>query len=202
MTVGLRVSAYLKSHEKPEIEVQRKFGVDPSRLPSLPQPWALVQGYLSDGESIRVIPARKIAFLRRKDPAFQALSREKLSVPLPYLSGVALLMDAPTVAFKERYLVRDKGGRAWLIDHFPDDGTWICESEFPSEKQANAAAPPSWSTGEMTDKPEGFTVMHAKKRSDAAIQRLLKQAQRDGTSAPYAPSESEGPFNWTGKRRG
>ena len=182
-----------------ENECERKWGVDPSKLPSLPVPWCLLQAYWApkDGmvRSLRVISARGLAFMREKS-AIYGTSRMKLSKPVDYKTALNLLHEAPRIALKKRYLVRDNDGRAWLIDYMPQFGHWQCESEIPNPDYP--LKKPSWATDELTDSKYGFTVTYAKPFNSADIDRLIQEAADCGSSAPYLPSEDSS-WEWEEK---
>jgi len=180
-----------------EHEKERKFKVDMEAFMEAvecPKPWMLVQGYFDaahpdDEVSIRVIPARGIAFLRRKSKTFDG-NRAKISVKVDYNQAVELLLSTPRQAFKHRHLVRDPEQRAWLVDYFPEQDAAYAETEFGSAKEMKALdAVPEWLDDEVTGVEEGYTRSRAIPHTESELRAELESAEKDGSTAPYEPSE-------------
>lgn len=177
-----------------EVETERKFAVNPSLI-QLPQPWVLVQGYRAPGESLRLIPARGTAFARLKHPGTLSVSREKTSREQPYEDAVQFMLEhVPKVAVKERHLVRDQSGRAWLIDHVLNgDGMWWAETELQNAPPLSYMPP--WIMADVSDNPKGYTYSHATAMTTHDKRRAIEYARARGSTADYLPSEDPA-FQW------
>lgn len=186
-----------------EHELERTFRVNVMDLPELPQPWCIVQGYFDcahpeDEVSIRLIPSRKLAFVRRKSTTPNIL-RAKISMQISYAEGLKLLEQAPRVAIKERHLIRDEWGRAWLVDFFPRLKQFYVETEFDTEdiskKMDKDEEIPEWCGKDVTNDPEGYTRTRARPMTAGARQAEIDYAEENGSVAAYSPSE-DGKFKW------
>ncbi len=202
-----RHSIYGKSTEEiateDERECERKFTVDIDCLEDcveMPRPWRLLQGYLEpdnpeDEISIRVVPARNSAYLRRKSMTFDGC-RSKISSKVDYKQGVDLLLRSPKQVFKYRYLVRDPKQRAWLVDYFPELEETYTETEFPSQQEMKALDEvPEWIEDEVTDIEQGYTRSRARSHTEEELRNELADALEEGSTAPYEPSEDSA-FQW------
>jgi CYTH domain-containing protein len=114
-------------------EIERKFLVHADRLPALPPPDELVQGYLSVEPAVRVrlvAPAagEPRAFLTIKGEGL--LTRAEFEYPIPPADARALLRLCGRSLQKKRYRI----GR-WEIDHFTDRGLWLAEIELAREDE-------------------------------------------------------------------
>lgn len=174
-------------------ECERKFRVDPARLPSLPRPWLLAQGYFDDmrdqelEHNIRVIASRGRAYRRIKSLDFGC--RMKISDKIDLNDGIRSLYHADRVAFKERRLVRDETGRAWLIDHFLDEDWWQAETELAALDEPIST--PDWCVQELTNDSSGYSRSHAFPRTASELAEFLSYAHAEGSRAPYDPAEME-----------
>jgi hypothetical protein len=181
-------------------EAEMKVKVDKTCLLQLPQPWILVQGYwmLDDHEiTIRLIPARKMAFFRLKSLTYG--ERDKMSFRIPYEMGRHLAFYAQGVAFKYRFIKRDDTKRAWLVDYFPEIDWWQAETEFPYHKMHKIPRWPVWATEDITEQPIGYTRERARSRSFKEHQIIMEQAEEFGSREEYEPGGDD--FNWLGDTR-
>lgn len=180
-----------------ELECEQKNAVDPDRLPALPAPWVLIQGYFDvDSDlsvSLRIIPARRLAYVRQKERSLSGCRRKRREM-VDYEEALVRVLDAPRVLLKERYLLRDDAGRAWYVDHFRRDNVWIAETEFGPDPLA-AAIPPEWTTGDLTHDERGYSAAHAQPVDPATVRNWIAYAMRHGNRDPY-PSVEDGTFVW------
>ena len=176
-----------------EVEYERKFSIDPTKLPPLRLPWIIVQAYPKSPagmeESLRYIPARNRAYQRVKSISYDGI-RQKASREVSTDQAQAALSTAP-VALKERYLHSDETGRQWLIDHFPEEDRWQAETEYADEEDFNAGPwlDPEWVTGDITAQQAAYTRNHAKARTPQEVEQMVYEAGQ-GSAAPYTPSET------------
>ena len=179
-------------------EIERTFAIDPDLLPraQMQGPWPIVQGYLSREHSIRLFPATQTAYERHKS-AGMMMARHKEVHQIPYDRGVAEVMKAPTVAVKDRYLIRDQqSGRAWALDHQLNNGQWVAETEFKSEAEANALQGlPSWASSDLTHDPHGYTVNVARPMAPQRVQAEIQSAAQRGLKTP-CPLSQDPNFEW------
>jgi len=137
-------------------EIERKFLVDTRRLPPLPAPLELRQGYLSSNPSVRVRrtvdpastpPGERSLRLTIKGPGL--LSRTELEYPIPLEDEAALFALCKSTLSKLRYRI----GR-WEIDRFldlPRGEFWMAEIELSSEDEPFER--PDWLGEEVTHDP-------------------------------------------------
>jgi hypothetical protein len=184
-------------------ECEMKVQVDHTKILLLPQPWIIVQGYwvLDDHElSIRLIPARELAYFRMKSLDFGC--RQKMSYRIPYQIGRHLVYYAQGVAYKYRFIKRDDTTRAWLIDYFPETDWWQAESEFhnPGDKGEPCLKPvdrlPVWSVEDITQQTRGYTRERARSRSFKEHEKFMAEAIEYGSREEYEPGDDD--FNWVG----
>lgn len=134
------------------VEIERKFLVDTARLPALPEPTRLRQGYLS------LTPAVRVRLLTQPDGAQSArltikgpglLSRTELEYPIPVADAPALFSLCGHALTKLRYRL----GR-WELDHFldlPRGELWLAEIELAAEDEPFER--PAWLGQEVTQDP-------------------------------------------------
>lgn len=140
------------------VEIERKFLVLQDKLPELPAPDALVQGYLSDDPAVRVrltvAPSgAESAFLTIKGRGLA--TRSEFEYPIPADDARALLGLCRTGLAKHRHRL----GR-WELDYFPDTGLWLAELELASEDEPFER--PGWLGVEVTGDPSYTNVRLAR----------------------------------------
>ncbi len=187
-------------------ECEMKVSLDPRKLLILPQPWIILQGYwpLDDHDfSLRIIPARQLAFIRLK--TLMHGCRDKLSYRVPWEIGRHLIMYAPGIAYKFRFVKRDDTKRAWLIDYMPEHNHWQAETEFPDHTDHTAACDlsdlvgrvPEWAIDNETNTEAYYTRSYATPRSFAEYRRLMAEAEEYGSQEEYEPGNDD--FQWVAK---
>jgi len=134
------------------IEIERKFLIEPSRLPALPHPLRFQQGYLSVDPAVRVRlitspEGNESARLTIKGPGL--ISRTELEYPIPVADARALFPLCKRQLNKLRYRLA-----RWEVDHFldlPRGELWLAEIELSSE--AEPFERPDWLREEVTQDP-------------------------------------------------
>lgn len=189
-----------QQHTERECEI--KVGVDQTRFASqdLPPAWCIVQGYQPTQTadlSLRIIPALEQADFRHETFPEHGCRLSQFQ-RVDYAEALHELVTMPTVALKQRYLVRDPAtGRAWLVDHFLTDDSWIAESAvLPDQPDPEL---PAWATQVLTDQPTAYTKQHAIAATLQQRKNWLAFAARHGSDASYTPAEQaeDGqPFAW------
>jgi adenylate cyclase len=133
-------------------EIERKFLVDTARLPALPEPLRLRQGYLCTEPTVRVRLSRapsgeERARLTIKGPGL--FKRTELEYEVPPADAPALLALCTHTLSKLRYRL----GR-WEVDHFldlPRGDFWLAELELEAEHEPFEKPP--WALAEVTHDP-------------------------------------------------
>ena len=143
------------------LEIERKFLVRADRLPKLPAPDELVQGYLSVTPTVRVrvrtAPSgERSAQLTIKGKGLR--SRAEFEYAIPPADADALLALCERSLTKRRYLL----GR-WEIDELTDRELWLAEIELESETEAFER--PGWLGEEVSDDPAYSNARLARPRS-------------------------------------
>lgn len=132
-------------------EIERKFLVDPSKLPDLSQETTdhLEQFYLARDPWVRVrILNRAGGRLTIKGPG--TLSRAEFEYPIPVEDAVAMRPMGKGALTKTRYNVPAGNGLMWEIDRFHEPfQLWLAEIELDSPDQAFER--PAWITKEVTE---------------------------------------------------
>jgi len=133
------------------VEIERKFLVDASRLPTLPDPIVMKQGYIpSSGVTVRVRLAGNHAFLTLKGRT-RGVTRSEFEYAVPPEDADAMLEELcmhPLIE-KKRYLI-DYEGHRWELDIFEGEnaGLMVAEIELGSEEETFAK--PEWVTEDVS----------------------------------------------------
>lgn len=186
-----------------ERECERKFGIDPRLLPPSTlstTPWVFCQAYWPATyhlqPSLRLVPAttppnQPTALFRLKDDA-PSECRQKYATYVTYASAVPAYLDAPTAAYKERWLYRDSQNNSavWRIDWFPVTNVWKGELELPA---GSRITPPDFTTDELTTVADSYTGAFATPSTAAERQRLLILAAQRGNPQKYDPESFQNP---------
>ena len=131
------------------VEIERKFLVHPERLPELPAPDELHQGYLSVEPVVRVRLIAKASGESQGKLTIKGsglLSRAEYEYEIPPGDARQLLALCSRGLRKKRYRL----GR-WELDHFEGRGLWLAEIELASE--AEPFDKPDWLAAEVTHDP-------------------------------------------------
>lgn len=136
------------------LEIERKFLVHADKLPPLPAPAELHQGYLVADPAVRVRlsvapDGARSAFLTLKFRG--GVSRPEFEYAIPPGDAEDLLARCGRALRKRRHRL----GR-WELDFFPDRGLWLAEIELASEGEPFER--PAWLGAEVTHDPAYLNV--------------------------------------------
>jgi adenylate cyclase len=134
------------------IEIERKFLVDVSKLPELPKPYFLKQGYLASKPTVRIRTVlapdgSQQCILTIKGPGL--IARTELEYPIPLEDAPVLFGLCKRSLEKRRYKI----GR-WELDHFTGlkrGELWMAEIELSSIEESFER--PAWIGEEVTGDP-------------------------------------------------
>jgi len=132
-------------------EIERKFLVDKEKLPSLPNPYEIIQGYIpSTHATVRVRISNDKAFLTLKGKT-KGISRSEFEYQIPLEDAKAILDELCIKPYihKKRYLI-DVGQHTWELDIFEGkhQGLIVAEIELSSEDEAFEK--PLWITKDVS----------------------------------------------------
>ncbi len=132
-------------------EIERKFLVNPERLPPLPEGTPIRQGYLpAICGTVRVRIAGPEAFLTIKGPT-EGLSRLEFEYPIPAEEARRMLDDLcdPAQIDKTRHRI-EFAGHLWELDvfHGANEGLLLAEVELKREDE-HVDLPP-WAADEVS----------------------------------------------------
>ncbi len=132
-------------------EIERKFLFDPQKLPPLPDPLVIKQGYIpAENATVRIRTMNDNAFLTLKGKA-TGITRSEFEYPVPYEDALKMLDElcAKPLIEKRRYRVEYRG-HMWDVDIFEgeNEGLFLAEVELQSEDEAVELPP--WVTKEVT----------------------------------------------------
>jgi len=134
------------------VEIERKFLVDPDRLPPLPAPIVIKQGYIpADNATVRVRLQNDEAFLTLKGKA-SGLVRSEFEYAVPAADALAMLTElcAPPLIEKKRYeLLHD--GHLWELDIFEGENAGLLLAEIELESETESFSLPPWADREVTE---------------------------------------------------
>ena len=153
------------------VEIERKFRVNADKLPALPSPQQISQGYLGFSPEVRVRlmhPSNR-AFITVKYGT--GIRRDEFEYEIPF-DDARVILSIPGMAtiLKQRYTVMESG-RTWTIDEYLQNlqGLWIGEIELEDEHERFRL--PSWISREVTG---------AMKYSNQALAKTEKLAELEG----------------------
>ena len=137
------------------LEIERRFLVDPNRLPKLRKGKLQIQGYLNrnvekDTAQIRIRIEERVASLTIKYLE-NSLTRQEFEYQIPISDALKLLKLTDKKVSKVRHTLTIDG-KVWVIDFFQGKNfpLIIAEIELKSEKEEFAL--PLWVTKEITSK--------------------------------------------------
>lgn len=134
------------------LEIERKFLVNPGKLPSGFTGTEIIQGYipLKSDDVIRIRIAGSSAFITLKGKDDQGIRPEfEYEIPESDAHEIISIMCMKPYIRKIRTVIWFQGQK-WEIDRFLDEneGLWIAEAELQSA--GDVVAIPPWVTGEVT----------------------------------------------------
>ncbi len=139
-----------------KLEIERRFLVDPQRLPTLPKGTLLTQGYLSKETNssspiVRVRLAGKKATLTIK--AYQSeMAKREYEWPIPFKEAEKLLSECSASVQKIRHHL-NVAGKLWSIDFYEGDNFPLIVAEIELKKESEKIEKPLWVTKEVTADP-------------------------------------------------
>ncbi len=135
-------------------EIERKFLVDKTKLPPLPKPQRLVQGYIpSTHATIRIRIADDKAFLTLKGKT-SGLTRSEFEYAIPLDEAEAMLEEfcLDTVIEKKRYILKYEGKR-WEVDLFEGENEGLVLAEVEMQSEEEEILLPDWVGEEVSHDP-------------------------------------------------
>lgn len=133
-------------------EIERRFLVDPDRLPKLPKGKTQIQGYLNDQKDtteIRVRIEEISAFLTIKS-FLSFRSRQEFEYKIPLKDAKKLLELTERRVEKVRFnLLVD--GKNWIIDFFENANFPLVIAEIELKSENEKFVKPLWLTKEVTN---------------------------------------------------
>lgn len=134
------------------IEIERKFLVDTSKLPSLTDGIKIRQGYLlAHSPSIRIRVTTNKAYLTIKGKPQNHISRSEFEYKIPLNDGIELLKECKELIIsKTRYEIMHEN-HLWELDVFEDENEGLIVAEIELESEDESFALPSWITSEVSN---------------------------------------------------
>jgi len=132
-------------------EIERKFLVDTSKLPTLPKGHIMRQGYVpTQGITVRARISNDQAFLTLKGRA-TGLSRSEFEYPIPVEDAHQILDElcAYPLIEKTRYLI-PYGEHTWELDIFEGENEGLVVAEIELESENEVFELPVWVTEEVS----------------------------------------------------
>ncbi len=142
------------------VEIERKFLIDETKLPTLQNGYTIKQGYIQtiDHTTVRIRVRGQEAFLTIKGKS-QGASRLEFEYPIPLNDAEEMLTNLchASRVEKTRYLIEYEG-HTWEVDIFEgsNKGLMIAEIELESEKEVFSL--PEWVTKEVTEDVRYFNA--------------------------------------------
>ena len=132
-------------------EIERKFLIDTSKLPTLPKGHIMKQGYIpTQGITVRARIRDDQAFLTLKGRA-TGLSRSEFEYPIPVEDAKEILYElcSHPLIEKTRYLI-PYGEHTWELDIFEGDNEGLIVAEIELGSEEENFAKPEWITEEVS----------------------------------------------------
>jgi adenylate cyclase len=132
-------------------EIERKFLVDTSKLPTLPKGHIMKQGYVpTQGITVRARISDDQAFLTLKGRA-TGLSRSEFEYPIPVEDAQQILDELcvhPLIE-KTRYMIPYED-HIWELDIFESDNKGLIVAEIELGSEDESFVKPEWITEEVS----------------------------------------------------
>ena len=143
-----------------KMEIERKFLIDPKRLPKLSRGANIVQGYLSDSPEVRVRIQGKASTLTIKTVGI--ISREEFEYKIPLSDAKSLLKLTNLEVEKTRFFLNLNGHR-WAIDFYKKENKGLVIAEVELKEEQEKIEKPLWIIKEVTQDPRYRNQSLAKK---------------------------------------
>jgi adenylate cyclase len=137
-------------------EIERKFLVDPEKLPSLKNPHTIRQGYIPGSltATVRIRISDDDAYLTIKGRA-TGLTRSEFEYPVPLPDAQEMLEELciKTLIEKKRYVVPYED-HLWEIDIFEGSNEGLIIAEIELSDESETFSKPEWVTKEVSHDPK------------------------------------------------
>ena len=135
------------------VEIERKFLVDETKLPTLTEGYTIKQGYIQTANfnTVRVRIRDKEAFLTLKSSS-QGSKRLEYEYSIPLQDAQEVLENLCQKPFidKKRYLIEHQG-HAWELDIFEGENKGLIVAEVELQSEDETFALPEWVEKEVTE---------------------------------------------------
>jgi len=133
------------------IEIERKFLFDPVKVPDMPEPAVIKQGYIpADGATVRVRIKNQKAFLTIKGKV-KALVRSEFEYEVPFPDALEMLEElCPRPLIEKRRYEIVHEGHLWELDIFEGENTGLFLAEIELQSPEEIFARPPWVLEEVT----------------------------------------------------
>jgi adenylate cyclase len=138
-------------------EIERKFLVDPDKLPKMHNGIKIMQGYLAESPTktlarVRIYGDKGFLTIKGKN---KGMTRPEFEYEIPLEDAVELMKLTDKIVEKTRYRLGVKG-KIWEIDFFQgnNEGLILAEVELASEKEVVEI--PCFATEEVTEDPKYY----------------------------------------------
>ena len=135
-------------------EIERKFLVHTDKLPPLPSPKVIKQGYVpTEGTTVRVRISNDNAFLTLKGRA-TGITRSEFEYAIPVSDAESMLEELcmqPYIS-KKRYII-EHAGHTWELDIFEGENEGLIVAEIELEREDETFEKPEWVANEVSDDP-------------------------------------------------
>ena len=136
------------------LEIERKFLVDISKLPPLPAPYTIKQGYIAArNATVRVRIRDKEAFLTFKGRT-TGVTRSEFEYPVPLSDAEAMLTQLCEKPYidKKRYLL-SYAEHTCELDIFEGENEGLIVAEIELSSEDEVFEKPEWVTAEVSGDP-------------------------------------------------
>lgn len=135
------------------VEIERKFLIDQTKLPSLGKGCKLRQGYIetAPGNVVRIRTSDETAYLTIKGKT-EGFSRLEYEYEIPFADALEMLdklCNKPIIS-KTRHLIV-VGGKTWELDVFDEENKGLFLAEIELESEEEQFEMPEWATREVSD---------------------------------------------------
>jgi adenylate cyclase len=142
------------------VEIERKFLIDKTKLPTLKNGYAIKQGYIQTVEqtTVRIRIRDKDAFLTIKSKS-QGASRLEFEYHIPLSDAQEMLTNLchASRVEKTRYLIEHEG-HTWEVDIFEGSNKGLIIAEIELKSEGETFSLPEWVTEEVTQDERYFNV--------------------------------------------
>ena len=142
------------------VEIERKFLVDETKLPTLQNGYTIKQGYIQtvDHTTVRIRISGKEAFLTIKGKS-EGATRLEFEYPIPVSDAQEMLTNLchASRVEKTRYFVEHEG-HTWEVDVFEGSNQGLLIAEIELESEAEVFSLPEWVSEEVTEDVRYFNA--------------------------------------------